>query len=251
MMNYPGFNSARVVANHHWSENLYSLQLEAAIKPFQAGQFAKLALPIDGKIVARPYSLVNPPESTPLEFYSIVIPAGPLSPRLAALAAGDTVWVSQAANGFLVVDEVPDATDLWLLATGTGIGPFLSILRTEQAWQRFEKIILVHAVRYRQELTYSNIIAAVQKQRGERFVMIPFVSREHADGALSGRIPQAIAQGQLELRAQSTISPKHSQFMLCGNPAMVKETTALLCEQKGLSKNRRRTPGHITVENYW
>ena len=250
-MDYSGFNSGRVVSNRHWNKNLYSLSVEAPIRPFKAGQFTKLALPVDGELVARPYSLVNPPEDALLEFYSIVIPEGPLSPRLAALSAGDTVWVSQGANGFLVLDEVPDASHLWLLATGTGIGPFLSIIRTGQAWQRFEKIILVHAVRYADELTYGNLLSTTQSKHGTRFVMVPFVSREKVAGALSGRIPQAISQGQLEERAQSEISARQSQVMLCGNPAMVKETTALLCEQKGLSKNRRRTPGHITVENYW
>lgn len=250
-MDHAGFNSGRVVENRHWSDSLYSLRVEAPIKPFKAGQFAKLALSIAGELVARPYSLVNSPDDMVLEFYSIVIPEGPLSPRLAALSTGDTVLVSQAANGFLVLDEVPAGRDLWLLATGTGIGPFLSIIRTDQPWSRFEKVILVHAVRHRYELTYQDLISEVRARHGERFITAPFVSREKIKGTFSGRIPEAIDRGRLESHVQSIIAPGQSQVMICGNPAMVKDTTALLCEHKGLSKNRRRTPGHITVENYW
>ena len=109
----------------------------------------------------------------------------------------------------------------------------------------------MHAVRHNDELTYSETISAVRAQHDGRLVVVPFVSRERIKGTLDGRIPQAIDNGLLEERTGSAIDPQHSQVMLCGNPAMVKETTALLCEQRGLSRNRRRTPGHITIENYW
>lgn len=239
-----------VSANKHWTDHLCSLRIEAEIQPFTAGQFGKLALEIDGERIARPYSYVNPPQDPMLEFYLIVVPDGPLSSRLAVLEPGDKVQVAKASTGFLVLDEVPKGRYLWMVSTGTGVGPFLSILNTPLPWQRFEKIILVHAVRHAEELSYRELIGRIQKQYPQQFRAIYFVSREKTDFALPGRIPAAIKTGRLEKRAGCTLQPEDSQVMLCGNPDMVKDTTEILLS-RGLSKNRRRTPGHITVEAYW
>src|SRR4030065_2325529 len=134
------FAEGKVVGKRRWAERLYSLQVEAGIAPFQAGQFIKLALDIDGEAVGRAYSLVNAPDETPLEFYFIEVPGGLLTRRLAMLEAGDAVWVAPQAAGFLTIAEVPEAKHLWLLSTHTGIAPFLSILKTAEPWQRFERI---------------------------------------------------------------------------------------------------------------
>ena len=239
-----------VVGNHHWTENLYSLRVDAAIARFTAGQFGRLALDVDGERIARPYSFVNAPDDPVLEFYSITVAEGPLSPQLAALENGDKVWVAKSGAGFLVLDEVPDGRYLWLLSTGTGLGPFLSILKTSTPWQRFEKVVLVHAVRTVSELSYRDTIARFAEQHGGQFAGVAFVSRERTDFAMPGRIPAAIENGDLEERAGCQFSAEHSQVMLCGNPAMVKDVTAVL-QERGLTKNRRRTPGNITVEAYW
>ena len=239
-----------VAENHHWTNRLYSLKIKAKIKPFTAGQFGRLALDLDSEQVARPYSFVNSPDQKHLEFYSIVVKDGPLSPHLAELTPGDTVWVANGGNGFLVLDEVPDGRHLWLLSTGTGLGPFLSILKTATPWQRFEKVILIHAVRQVEELTYRDTITSFAEQHGGKFVHVPFVSREQTDFAISGRIPAAIENGELEKRGGSTFNADDSQVMLCGNPAMLKDVVAVL-QSRGLTKNRRRTPGNITVESYW
>lgn len=233
----------------HWHGGHYSLRAEADIEPFQAGQFIKLGLEIDGEVVGRPYSLINAPFERPLEFYFNVVPSGPLSPRLAALAPGDRLLLAQRANGFMILDEVPEAEHLWLIATGTGLGPFLSILKTDPPWQRFTRVVLVHAVRAAADLNYREVIDAVAAQRGGQFAFVPFVSRETTDFALPGRVPAAIADGRLEARAGVAIDTC-SQFMLCGNPDMVHDTTEALVG-RGLKKHRRRDPGHITVENYW
>jgi ferredoxin--NADP+ reductase len=148
-----------------------------------------------------------------------------------------------------VLSEVPDAAELWLVATGTGIAPFLSILRTDRPWRRFRRVLLVHAARHANELVYRDLIDDLARERGAQFAYIPFVSRERAPGALEGRIPAAIRDGRLEA-VGAPIAPERSQFLLCGNPEMVKDATAALAE-RGLRKNRRRTPGHITVENFW
>ena len=240
----------RVVGQKRWTERLCSLQVAAPLGRFEAGQFTKLALDVGGERIARPYSLVNPPGFEPQEFYYNVVAAGPLSPRLAALAAGDAVFVAPNVAGFLVLAEVPDAENLWLIATGTGLGPFLSILRTEAPWQRFARVVLVHATRIAAEQAYGDVLAAVAGARGERFRRVAFVSRERAPGALAGRVPAAIGDGRLERGAGTELSAARSHVMLCGNPGMVTEVTAALAE-RGMRKHRRRAPGHITVETYW
>lgn len=238
-----------VTDTQHWTEHLYSLRVEAEIAPFTAGQFGKLALDVDGKRVARPYSFVNAPHEPALEFYSSIVPEGPLSPLLAQLRKGDRVWVLNKSDGFLVLDEVPEGKYLWLLATGTGIGPFLSILKTDTPWARFERVVLVHGVRFAKELSYTDTIRQIEAQHTDCFTIIPFVSRENTNFAVRGRIPAAIKDGSLESRGAMPFDDD-SQVMVCGNPNMVKDATAVL-ETRGLRKNRRRTPGHITVERYW
>lgn len=244
------WNEGKIIKNLNWSTNLYTLFIDANIEPYEAGQFARIGLEIDGEIVGRPYSLVNPPGTRPLEIYYIEVPEGPLTSRLVQLQPGDTILIAPRANGFLILDEIPQSKHLWLMATGTGVGPFLSILDTEKPWQRFEKVVLVYAVRTLAELNYQHRINDVLRRHPEQFVYIPFISREATQFAMPGRISTAIIEGTLEARANLKLSPEDSQIMLCGNPQMVEDTTNLLME-RGLRKHRRREPGHITVENYW
>lgn len=243
------FVKGTVAGKRRWAEGLYSLQVDAEVASFQAGQFTKLALNIDGEVTGRAYSFINAPDETPLEFYFIEVSEGLLTPRLAALEFGDAILVSPQAAGFLTLAEVPDARHLWLLSTGTGIAPFLSILKTETPWQRFERIVLAHAVRYACELVYGETIRGFAQRHGEQFRFVPFVSREETDLALRARIPEAITDGRLEARAGIAITPETSQVMLCGNPGMAHDTTEVLLA-RGLKRNRRHDPGHITQESY-
>ena len=244
----------RVAGKRQWTKSLVSLLVNAPEVTFVAGQFARLALPAppdSGEaMLGRPYSFVNPPQQAPHEFYFIVLPEGPLTPRLAALEAGDPIWLAPRANGFFSISEIPKGEVLWCLCTGTGIGPFLSMLRTEEAWTSFERIVLVHAVRHAEELTYREEIASIARTRGGAFGFVPMVSREQHPGALSGRIPAAIEDGRLEARAGIPLTPSNSHAMLCGNPAMVEDTQKVLAA-RGLRRHRRREPGHFTVETYW
>lgn len=240
----------RVVGRRRWTPTLHSLQAEADIQPFAAGQFGRVGLEINGEKIFRPYSFVNAPGQRPLEFVYVVVPRGPLSARLAELRPGQEILMQPKPNGFLVLSEVPDARQLWMLATGTAVGPFLSILRHGEAQQRFEKIVLAHAVRLADELVYAEDARQVARQSGGQVQYIPFVSREKTDFAMPGRITDAIRGGELQKKAGMDIAPDTTQFMLCGNPQMVKDATALLREM-GFERNRRRAPGHITVENYW
>ena len=236
--------TTKVIENRHWTDSLFSLRVEGAHVNFQAGQFVRIALDIDGQRVARAFSFVNPPQDPVLEFYGVIVPDGPLSPRLAKLRAGDALHVAGNPAGFLVLSEVPDAETLWLISTGTGLAPFLSILRTATPWQRFKNVVVVHAVRHAQELTYRGVI----QKTAARYVS--FVSRETAPSSLAGRIPAAIADGRLEKAAGIALKPETSHVMLCGNPQMLKDVAAVLAA-RGMRKHRRRLPGHITVESFW
>ncbi|MGI9338362.1 MAG: ferredoxin--NADP reductase [Gammaproteobacteria bacterium] len=247
--------TGKVVQNHRRADSLYSLQVAADIDGFEAGQFGRIGLAIGGENIMRPYSFVNAPDENPLEFYFSIVPDGPLSGRLAKLQSGDDILINRKANGFLVLSQVPEAAQLWLVATGTGLGPFLSILKGAEVWRRHQTVILVHAVRLLEDLTYREDIGKMTtKHNGEggagRLIYAPFVSREETDFALPGRIPAALTNGALAKFAGVSPSPDNAQFMLCGNPQMVKDATAVLLEQ-GFRRNRRREPGHITMENYW
>lgn len=244
------WSEGRVHALRQWTDTLFSIQVEADVQSFKAGQFTKLGLIIDDEFIERPYSYVNAPQETPLEFYFVTVPDGPLTRRLTTLQAGDSLWVMRKASGFLTLEEIPDAPHLWMLSTGTAIGPFLSILKTETPWQRFERVVLVHAVRRASELSFSDTIESLHSRYAERFQFIPFVSREETDFAIRARIPAALEDRRLEQTAGLEIRPDQSRVMICGNPDMVKATSATL-QERGLTRNRRREPGHIAVENYW
>jgi ferredoxin/flavodoxin---NADP+ reductase len=241
---------AKVIENRHWTDTLFTLRVEGAPLAFEAGQFVRIALDIDGERIARPFSMVNAPHEPVLEFYGIVVPQGPLSPRLVRLAAGQRLFVAPNPAGFLVLSELPAADTLWLVSTGTGIAPFISMLRAGTPWQRFQHVVLVHAVRHASELVYRMDIEQARAQHGPRFRYVSVVSREDAPGSLRGRIPALASDGRLEAAAGLKLAAAGSQVMLCGNPDMLKDTSTALGE-RGLRKNRRRSPGHITSESFW
>ena len=239
-----------VVAQTQWSDRLFSLQVEADLGSFEPGQWAKLALPVAGEFIARPLSFVNAPKEHPHEFYYNTVPEGHLSARLAKLEAMDVVFFAPSAGGTFTLSEIPDAENLWLIATGTGLGPFLSMLATETPWRRFRKVVLVHAVRQAADLTYLDRIDALRAAHADQFRVVAFVSRERYHGALEGRVPQAIVDERLERAAGVELSSRASQAMLCGNPDMVLDVTEVL-KARGMRRHRRREPGHLAVEPYW
>ena len=240
----------KVIEIKAWSEGLFSLFIDAPIPPFNAGQFTQIGLNIDGKRVGRPYSFVNGPEERPLEFIYVIVPGGTLTSALSNLKVGDTISVLARPSGLFTLNEVPDGKHLWLMATGTALGVFLSILKTDLPWQRFEKVTLVHGVRECANLSHQPLINSWIKAHPGQFNYIPMATRDDAEGVLKGRIPHAIENGNLEATANLQFDPQTSQVMLCGNPAMITDTREAL-EAKGLRKNLRKEPGHITVENYW
>jgi len=240
--------TGKVVEKKRWNERLFSLHIRCDFNTFESGQFVRVALDIEGERVARPYSLVNKPDDEYLEIYFNIVEEGPLTPKLAGLESGDEIFVTDRANGFLTVTEVPECRYLWMLATGTGVGPFLSMLKNKDVWQRFEKVVLGYSVRDLSELAYQQQIIAIENQRERQFSFVPFVTREKVDGAINQRITESIKDDSLEKRT-GIIIDEDSHIMMCGNSAMISSVTEVL-EKRGLRKHRRREPGHITTEKY-
>ncbi|HPQ24598.1 MAG: ferredoxin--NADP reductase [Gammaproteobacteria bacterium] len=242
--------SGRVVRKTRWNDTHFSLAIRAEGPAFVAGQFIRVGVDLDDQRVGRPYSLVNPPHEPVLEIFFNIVPEGPLSSRLAALEAGDALWLTDAANGFLTLAEVPNHTqDLWMLATGTGVGPFLSMLQTAEPWQRFNKIVLGYGVRRRENLGYCDLIERLQREHPDRFHFVPYVTGEPLDGAFQCRIPETLADGRLERHVGFALDPARSHVMLCGHSEMITDAVSML-EERGLRRHRRREPGHISTEKY-
>lgn len=223
---------------------------------FRAGQFARLGVTkADGSTVWRAYSMVSSPHDEFLEFFSIVVPGGEFTSELSCLSVGDTLLVDRQAFGFLTLDRFADGRDLWLLATGTGIAPFLSILQDFEVWERFERIVLVYSARERRELAYQNLIAELGQrdylaEYAHKLSYIPIVTREPVAGALSGRITTLIESGELERVAGVELTADNSRVMLCGNPQMIDDTRHLL-KARDMQLSLTRRPGQVAVENYW
>ncbi|CDH07124.1 ferredoxin-NADP reductase [Xenorhabdus bovienii str. oregonense] len=235
----------------NWTDSLFSIKVHAPIERFTAGQFAKLALEIEGERIQRAYSYVNSPDDNSLEFYLVTVPEGKLSPRLAALKNGEQLLITEQAAGFFVLDEIPGCQTLWMLSTGTAIGPYLSILQQGDNLERFENIVLVHAVRLEQDLSYLPMMQQLEKKFQGKLRIQTIVSREKCPDSLMGRIPALIENGELEAAVGLPMQAENSHIMLCGNPQMAKDTQQLLKEQRNMAKHLRRKPGHITSEQYW
>ncbi len=243
--------NAEVKEVKNWTDALFSLRVTAPVDPFIAGQFAKLALEIEGERVQRAYSYVNAPKDDLLEFYLVTVSEGKLSPHLQALQPGDQVMVTKEAAGFFVLDEVPPCRTLWMLATGTAIGPYLSMLQQGEGLERFENIVLVHAARYAADLSFLPLMQQLQQRYQGQLQIQTVVSREEIAGSLTGRVPALIENGELERATGLTLDAESSHVMLCGNPQMVRDTQQLLKETREMRKHLKRKPGHITSEHYW
>jgi ferredoxin--NADP+ reductase len=239
----------KVVDNRRLNEYLTALIIDVELDGYEAGQFVRLGLPIDDDVLARPYSLVNTPQEKHLEVYFNIVEDGPLSPRLFKLQAGDDILIADNPSGFLTVSEVPECKHLWMIATGTGIGPFLSILKSEAAWQKFEKIVLCYSVSYAAELAYQDVIAGIADRHGAQFHFLPIVTRESHAGALDKRVTALMQDGSLEQHTGLSINPNDSHVMMCGSSDMIADVSAELVS-RDMKKHRRRDPGHFTTEKY-
>lgn len=251
------FTRQRLLEVWRWSPSLFSLRCtrDAGFR-FRAGQFARLGVrKASGSLVWRAYSMVSAPHDEFLEFFSIEVPDGEFTSELRQLAVGDELLVERQPYGFLTLDRFAAGRDLWLLASGTGVAPFLSILQDPEVWQRFERIVLAYSVRSASELAYQALIADLPRREwlegaAHKLVYLPVVTREPVSGCLQARLTALLDSGELERAAGLAITPEHSRLMLCGNPAMVEELHARL-KQRGLQLSLSRRPGQLALENYW
>lgn len=248
MFDAGSWHQATIAATHVWDDGLFTARLDE-VADFKAGQFATLGLEVDGEEVKRAYSLASAP-GEPLEVFIVAVEGGALSPRLAALKPGDKVWVRDKIAGLFTLDRVEDGGALWLVCTGTGLAPYIAMLREGSLFQRWERIVLVHGVRTASQLAYADELQALQD--AERIVYIPVVSREAPTGSqLAGRITTLFHSGELEARAGCVLADKTHHVLLCGNPAMVKEMAVTLREERGMALYRPRHPGTVHMERYW
>lgn len=251
---------------HTWvPDKLFSLRVTRDDGyTFLPGQFARVGLPSaddpDGPpTLWRAYSMVSAPHESGLEFYSIVVPDGLFSPRMAQLQPGDALYVEKAPYGFLTLERFAPGGDLWLLASGTGLSAYLSILRDPATWRAYRRIILVHGVRTKAELAYREDIESWGKQPDlaplfaadpQKLVYLPIATREALPGMPQERLTTLIADGRLEQLAGLPLDPEQAKVMLCGNPDMLADARKLLGE-RGFKPGRRGIPGNLAVENYW
>lgn len=243
----PGYHSCTLTRLIEWSPGLRTFQFELTPPSFAPGQFFQLAHRSEAGTVKRSYSASSAP-GAPLEFLISRVPEGQFTPSLFELREGDTVDALLQPQGFFTLDEVPDARVLWCVATGTGLGPYISMLRAGQIFQRFQRICLVHGVRHADDLAYREELLDYQKQQG--LLYVPLVSRSAApELGLTGRITTAVESGELEAHTQLSLDAE-SHILLCGHPQMIEDMAHLL-KQRGLQKHRRRTPGHFSFEKYW
>jgi ferredoxin--NADP+ reductase len=244
-----GWSAGRLVSRRDWAPGLSTLRIDAEVEPFQPGQFLNLSLEGAAEEDRRSYSIASPPGG-PLEFLVTEVAGGKLTPLLLGLGVGDALLVERKPQGFFTLRWVPPARDLFLVATGTGLGPFLSILKSDEVWQRFEHVVVVHGVRDANHFAHRDDLEALARVHSG-LSLVGLVSRETPPaGALAGRVTTALADGTLERAAGIAIDPAHAHCMLCGNPQMIEDMIALLAA-RGLRKHRVRNPGHITVEKYW
>jgi len=244
-----------VLEVHHWTDRLFSFRTtrRSGLR-FRSGQFIMIGLMVEGRPLMRAYSIASPNYDDHLEFFSIKVPDGPLTSRLQAIQPGDSVLVSRKPVGTLVLDDLRDGENLYMLATGTGLAPFLSLIRDPEVYDRFERIIVVHGVRRVQDLAYRDLLERALPEdelMGEmvrgHLLYYPIVSREPFEHA--GRLTTAIDNGQLardlglpQLNAQS------DRVMICGSMAMLKDVRQRLDATGFEGSPRQGVPGDYVFE---
>lgn len=239
-----------------WTPNLWSLRLTRPESfHFQPGHYARLGLPVSdalapGATIWRPYSIVSAPDDPVLEFLLTLIPGGAFTSQLATLGRTAPMGLETAALGFFVATQLAPGDSLWMLATGSGVGPYVSLLRTAGALDAYANLVLVHSVRCAAELAYASELRTFAAASGRRLRYVPIVTRETAATPLQGRIPQLIVDGSLQAHAGLGLEAATSRVMVCGNPGFTADLRRLLNE-RGFLPCRRGLAGSMLFENYW
>lgn len=251
------WSTQRVLQVHQWAPTMLSWRCTRDERfRFTPGHYARLGVESDaGEIVWRPFSMVSAAADDGLEFLAVLVPGGAFSKVLASLSVGDALHCERASFGFLTVDQLAAGRQLWMLASGSGLGPFVSILRDPAVWSRFERLFVVHSVRHASELAYRAEICALADENAAvagkaRLVYLPVVTREPGATALSARIPQLLTDGRLEEALETPLTVEASRLMICGNPEMALELRRML-GARGFAAGRRGIAGQMAFEKYW
>lgn len=248
------FFEEQVLDVHHWTDRLFSFSTtrDPGCR-FKSGQFVMLGLPGEGRPLLRAYSIASPHYADVLDFFSIKVPNGPLTSRLQQIRPGDRIVIGRKATGTLVIDNLKPGATLYLLATGTGLAPFMSTIRDPETFERFEKVVLVHGVRTVAELAYREKIEEelprdefLGEMISQQLVYYPTVTREEFRNR--GRITHLITSGKLFADiGLPGLDPVRDRVMMCGSPALLADMTPIL-EGMGFVEGNTGEPGDYVIE---
>jgi ferredoxin--NADP+ reductase len=248
------FNEEKVLSVHHWTDRLFTFKTtrDASLR-FSNGHFTMIGLKVNNKPLLRAYSIVSANYEDHLEFLSIKVPEGPLTSRLQHIQEGDSVIVGRKPTGTLLVDYLLPGKRLWLLSTGTGLAPFMSIVRDPDTYNKFEEIILVHGVRQKDELAYHDLL--VEHLPAHEFLgdmvkgqlrYYPTVTREAYKNM--GRVTDLIQTGKIfEDLGVPPMDPSIDRVMICGSPGMLKDLKHMF-ETQGFNEGNTTRPGDFVIE---
>ena len=247
-------NLETVTSVHHWTDRLFSFK--STRDPgfrFKNGHFTMVGLEVDDRPLLRAYSMASANHEEELEFFSIKVADGPLTSRLQNIREGDRILVSRKPTGTLVLDHLLPGRNLYLLSTGTGLAPFLSIIKDPEIYENFDRVILAHGCRHVADLAYRDMITNELPDNEffgeivrEKLLYYPAVTREPFRN--QGRLTDLMASGQLfSDLGLPPLSIDDDRFMICGSPAMLRDTTTLL-DASGLREYRNGEPGHYVIE---
>jgi ferredoxin--NADP+ reductase len=248
------FNEERVLSVHHWTDRLFTFTTtrDQSLR-FRNGHFTMIGLRVDGKPLLRAYSIVSANYEDHLEFLSIKVPDGAFTSRLQHIQVGDTIIVGRKPTGTLVIDYLLPGKRLYLLSTGTGLAPFMSIIRDPETYEKFEQVILVHGVRQVDELAYHDVLLEHLPKHeflGElvtsKLRYYPTVTRQAYRNM--GRVTELIETGKLfEDLGLPAFDPANDRVMICGSPGMLRDLKEML-EKRGFHEGNTSTPGDFVIE---
>jgi ferredoxin--NADP+ reductase len=248
------FLEERVLTVHHWTDRLFSFTTtrDTALR-FSNGHFIMIGLKVDGKPLLRAYSIASANYEETLEFLSIKVPNGPLTSRLQHIVPGDTIIVGRKPTGTLLIDYLLPAKRLYLLATGTGLAPFLSIVRDPETYEKFEHVIVVHGVRETNELAYRQLLDTDLAQHEflgdmvrDKLKYYPTVTREPFIN--QGRVTHLIESGKLFTDlGLPDMNPTEDRVMICGSPEMLRDLKVIF-ERRNFKEGNTSTPGDFVIE---
>lgn len=248
------YTAERILDVHHWTDRLFTIRCtRSAGFRFANGQFVMMGLEVNGQPLTRAYSMASANYENDLEFFSIKVEDGPLTSRLQHVKVGDTLLIGKRPTGTLTIGNLREGKTLWLLATGTGLAPFLSVVKDPETYERFDRVVLTHTCRNVDDLAYARFLEHELPSHDElgelirpRLVYYPSVTREQF--RTMGRITDLLSSGRANQDlGLPALDPASDRIMLCGNPEMLKETSALL-EARGFQEGNSGEPGDYLIE---